>query len=43
MISDREAYILDESDVDEIRFRLPIAKPYEEFVRPAKALHSTTP
>lgn len=42
MVSDRVAYILDESDIDNIRFTLPLDnKP--EFVRQAKALHAIKP
>lgn len=41
MISDRDAYILDESDVTNIALRLPISD-HAEFVKQAKALHSRT-
>jgi hypothetical protein len=42
MINNRFAYILDESDVDDIRFRLPLHD-NSEFVKQAKALHKAPP
>lgn len=42
MVSDRVAYILDESDIEEIRFRLPLNN-NTEFVRKAKDLHNVAP